>query len=559
MCPAPEPGRVRELRCDQQARSRGEARELRNTSAWTRARSRELNSRPDGFRPSNSLSCSNGKTPSSEHPFTPKSRCPQATAGPVRTRHPAGAYPNQAHAPGSPLGLLQSRRRRTPPAAPRRRRGKSPGRRPTQLKFAGAQYFGDIYPDDVPPADCQHAARRAVLAAARWPRPFASAITFSAGPAAPRPAIPGVTARCEYGIEILVVLAFLVYIIGISLAKACLVLGFFCQLPLTRSQADALLRQLAQHWDQEFDTLCALLAQAAVVSMDETGWKVGTEGCSLWAFASAWQRVFLFGCHKNAATLDTILPPEVFDGVGISDDAAVYQDRFVRAQKCWAHLLRKAIRLALLYPRKRSYQRFLDELLALYHDAKRAAADQRLGEVGRQRRVADLEGRLCVLCRPYWHEELPPEMKPPERDFANLVNELMQRLIDEELFTFVLDPQVPPTNNLMERLQRSPAQDRKAGRTSKTAAGAHRRSVIVSVLESLRVNLERFTLTNVLREVRRWMDEGMGLFARQWEALLGASPAVPDTGWRRWLPPSWYSCPCCSWWRAFGPAHRSRA
>jgi hypothetical protein len=408
---------------------------------------------------------------------------------------------------------------------PHRRKKKSPGRRPTHLKFRAAQRQEDVYPPDVSPRDCHLVRERAV-----WRLEEGRAVLVGyriyGVPGGDEPRIPGVTARCEYGIEILVVLAFLVYIIGISLAKACLVLGFFCQLPLTRSQADALLRQLAQHWDQEFDTLCALLAQAAVVSMDETGWKVGTEGCSLWAFASAWQRVFLFGCHKNAATLDTILPPEVFDGVGISDDAAVYQDRFVRAQKCWAHLLRKAIRLALLYPRKRSYQRFLDELLALYHDAKRAAADQRLGEVGRQRRVADLEGRLCVLCRPYWHEELPPEMKPPERDFANLVNELMQRLIDEELFTFVLDPQVPPTNNLMERLQRSPAQDRKAGRTSKTAAGAHRRSVIVSVLESLRANLERFTLTNVLREVRRWMDEGMSLFAKQWQALVADTTAA---------------------------------
>src|SRR5262249_35772340 len=157
-------------------------------------------------------------------------------------------------------------------------------------------------------------------------------------------------------------------------------------------------------------------------------------------------RIFLFGCHKDAATLDTILPPDVFDGIGVSDDAAVYRGRFARAQKCWAHLLRKAIRLALLYPRKKRYQRFLDRLLALYHNPKRAAADQRLGEAGRQQRVADLEGQLCVLCDPLWQDPTP-EMKPHERDFANLVNELMQRLMDEELFTFVLEPGVEPTNN----------------------------------------------------------------------------------------------------------------
>ena len=201
-------------------------------------------------------------------------------------------------------------------------------------------------------------------------------------PGGEEPPIPGVTPRCEYGIEILVVLAFLVYVIGVSLDKACRILHFFCQLPLGKSQADALLRQLARHWEGEFDAICDLLAHAAVVHMDETGWKIGKEGCSLWTFASELQRVFLFGCHKDSATLDEMLPPDVFQGVGVSDDAAVYRHRFVRAQKCWAHLLRKAIRLALLYPRKKSYQRFLDRLLELYYDAKRAAADGRLSDVG---------------------------------------------------------------------------------------------------------------------------------------------------------------------------------
>ena len=85
------------------------------------------------------------------------------------------------------------------------------------------------------------------------------------------------------------------------------------------------------------------------------------------------------------------------------------------------------------------------------------------------------------------------------------------------------------TNNLLERLLRGPALDRKAGRTSKTAAGAQRRSVIVSVLESLRANLEVFTLSSVLEEVQHWLAEGRSLFERQWQALLG-STGVPDTG-----------------------------
>src|SRR5271167_3186563 len=121
-------------------------------------------------------------------------------------------------------------------------------------------------------------------------------------------------------------------------------------------------------------------------------------------------------------------------------------------------------------------------------------------------------------------------MKPHERDFTNLVNELVRLTLAEELFTFVLHPQVESTNNFMERQLRNPAQDRKTGRTSKTAAGAHRRSVIVSVLESLRANLQTFTLPTVLQEVGRWMKEGISLFARQWQALQAKLEAEANTG-----------------------------
>lgn len=410
----------------------------------------------------------------------------------------------------------------------RRRRKKSPGRTPTALKFAEVEHVDDIYPDDVRRADCQLVRERAV-----WRLIDGKAVRVGyrifAGPDGNEPRIPGVTPRCEYGLEILVVLAFLVYLIGISIDKACEVLGFFCQLPLSKSQADALLRQLANHWEEEYDTLCLLIAHAAIVYMDETGWKVGAEKCSLWAFASQCHQVFLFGCHKDDATLDAMLPPGVFDGIGVSDDAGVYHNRFTQAQKCWAHLLRKAIKLALLYPSASKYRRFLDGLLEIFRDGKRSAADGRLGEAGRKQRVAELEGRLCELLQPH-PGATTPTMPPHERDFTNLVNELGQLMLAEELFTFVLEPAVEATNNQSERNLRSPAQDRKAGRTNKTATGAHRRSVIVSVLASLRANLANFSLKSVLEETGRWMKEGLSRFAEQWQALQAAQAAVTSSG-----------------------------
>jgi hypothetical protein len=415
----------------------------------------------------------------------------------------------------------------------RRRKKKSPGRRPTALKFAQAQQSQDVYPEGVDPAACRLVRERAVWRLIEQ-RAVLVGYRIHAAPGGGEPPIPGVPPRCEYGIEILVAAAYLQYIVGMSVEKVGSVLQFFCGLPLGKSQLDALGRQLAKHWEGEFEHLCDLLTTAAVVGMDETGWRVGQENCSLWRFASQLHRVLVFGCRKDEETLEILLPQDAFQGVGVSDDAAVYRYRFAQAQKCWPHLLRKAIRLAVLYPAQKKYREFLDALLALFYDAKRAAADGRLGAAGRRERVAQFSDRLFALVDPHLclFRKIPAGTSPPEREFTNLANELFRLAMQDELFTFVLDPAVPADNNESERGLRPATQDRKAGRTNHTAAGARRRTIIVSVLESLRANLKAFTLSAVIDEVQNWMSEGVSRFRRQLEKRLDAlgqpPPVVPS-------------------------------
>jgi|SRR5579864_2736451 len=69
---------------------------------------------------------------------------------------------------------------------------------------------------------------------------------------------------------------------------------------LDKTQADALLRQLARHWQKGFDILCTLLAHSAVVHADETSWSIK----SVWAFLSEKARLLFFGVNKDAATLE---------------------------------------------------------------------------------------------------------------------------------------------------------------------------------------------------------------------------------------------------------------
>jgi hypothetical protein len=113
-------------------------------------------------------------------------------------------------------------------------------------------------------------------------------------------------------------------------------------------------------------------------------------------------------------------------------------------------------------PNNQKYQRFLNQLLEVYHDAKRSAGDGRLSEEGRKHRVAELEGRLCDVLLPH-PLETTPEMPPHEHDFTNLVKEFGRVMMAEELFTFVLEPEVEATNNGMERELRHPALGTQSG------------------------------------------------------------------------------------------------
>ena len=342
------------------------------------------------------------------------------------------------------------------------------------------------------------------------------------GPNGEKAVIPGVFARSEFGIEIHVTVAWLVSSVGLSMDKTCELLKFFWQLPLEKSQTDALLNQLSARWESEFETLCDLLAVSAVVHADETGWSIN----SVWAFLSEQARVMIFGCRKDAETLSHILSKDSFAGVLISDDAAVYRD-FSCAQKCWAHLLRKAIRISLLHSECDEYSQFLDQLFDVFYAAKRSAKDGRLSAAGRVRRVNDLDNQLADALVRYCHDEPVVLLETLDDDFANLVRELSRLLAADELFTFVKEPLATATNNEAERTLRSPAQDRSTGRTSKTARGARRRSILTSVFESLRLHLASLNLSSIVDEVITWQRTGITMFD-QLRTAAGLPPPNPS-------------------------------
>ncbi len=132
--------------------------------------------------------------------------------------------------------------------------------------------------------------------------------------------------------------------------------------------------------------------------------------------------------------------------------------------------------------------------------------------------------------------ELPPLEESPENNYRLLCNEVMKLMLDRQLFTFVTAEAAPSpngqsepvsgTNNEAERTLRDTATARKTGRTSKTLTGVRRQTIVVSVLESLRLYLPTFTLSGIIAEIECWRQAGQSCFTRLLKKMKLPNPTA---------------------------------
>lgn len=425
----------------------------------------------------------------------------------------------------------------------RKPKKKSTGRRPADAKRHFVTDVIKVFSDGVDQAECilqrSQFAWRIVAGKAVYLRYDIYDLPDSTDP----PLSPGLrNNRSEFGIEIILILAFLHYWVGVSIDNAIQIMNFFTGLDLAKSQADSLLSQLATDWNEQYDAIAELIALQTIVYIDETGWKVGDKSCYTWIFSTSMHVLFRCGVSRKKTEATDILGDR-FAGIGVTDDYAAYKNMFSEHQLCWAHLIRKAIKLMLQNPEEKEYADFYDRLCLIYHDAKQfrqevavSVEGDRLHTLeGRRAVIKELQARIKSLCSR--RDEViittkaaakaQPRIEPTAlhvTTFIHLQRELAEN--PDRLFVFVEHPEVEPTNNRSERNVRREAEIRKGARTSKSAAGAKRRGTIVTVFASLQTRIANFTLANMMAEVERWATAGVSLFQAELEAVK-ANPPPP--------------------------------
>lgn len=259
---------------------------------------------------------------------------------------------------------------------------------------------------------------------------------------------------------------------GMPLAKICALYATL-GLSVTPGALAQAMDRLASKSALTYEALKAELAAQAVISPDETGWRVGALPAWLWAFAATSITVYAICEGRSFNDATTVLPAD-FKGVLCRDGWAPYR-KFTEAvhQSCLAHLLRRCQEMSRSNPP--SGRKIPATLSDILHDALSQRALRDSGAIDADafaEAVAGLEARVDKLTA-----------KRPTHP-AN--RRLLKHLRNERaaLFTFLRQPGVDATNWRSEQAVRPAVVNRKVCGGNRTWSSAHTQSVLMTLFRT---------------------------------------------------------------------------
>ena len=220
-----------------------------------------------------------------------------------------------------------------------------------------------------------------------------------------------------------------------------------------------------------------VVQQAPVKHVDETSWKQAGHKRWLWAAATTTVVCFVIHANRSVQGFHTLMGG-VLKGLFVSDRWSVYQCLDVCCRQiCWAHLKRDFQKLVDRGgPSQLIGQRGLD-VVALLFESWHAF---RRGQLSRQPLQSKLEPTRQALRE--WLEE---GTHCPHSKTASFCQNLLD--LEPALWTFLTQPSVEPTNNLIERLVRSAVLWRKISFGSQSDNGCRFVERVLSVVGTLRL------------------------------------------------------------------------
>ena len=238
-------------------------------------------------------------------------------------------------------------------------------------------------------------------------------------------------------------------------------------LRLSLGHRSALVTEAAQAGRPTYEALLAEARASPVVHIDETGWRENGRNGWVWTLTTPTIRLFHFARSRAGAVALRLLGAA--GAATVVSDFYGADDRLERSpQRCWAHLLRDIHTLTEAHPDESGVIAWAAAVRAVYDRALAWAATATAAgtrPILRERARDGFQAELVALCR----------AQAADAPLAVLCARIER--YQAELFTFVADPLVPPTNNAAERALRPLVVARKISGGTRSARGSQTRMV----------------------------------------------------------------------------------
>ena len=284
-------------------------------------------------------------------------------------------------------------------------------------------------------------------------------------------ALPGM----QVGLRVMVMSAWLHYLLGTTLAQIVDVFNFHLHFRLTPGglvQMWHRLRALLLAWYLEIQEQAL---SSAVLHGDETGWRVNGKTYWLWCFTNAESTYYMIDRCRGSPALNKFFKKE-YHGVLVTDFWAAYNAVVcAHKQKCLPHLLRDLKRTTHYHHPGGDWPAFAKSLKRLIRDSLRL-----------HKRRPQLTPNTFSSLRAHLTTRLGKLLDQPweQKHARRLVKRLRRHR--GELFTFLDHVGVPADNNHAEREIRPAVIARKNSYGNGSEDGALTQSVLMSVFRTLK-------------------------------------------------------------------------
>jgi transposase len=281
---------------------------------------------------------------------------------------------------------------------------------------------------------------------------------------------PGVLPKSLYGNHLMAQAATMHYLDGLPMGRICQ------QLDIGLGSLIEIFHRLAKVLDPIHHKVMKHFRQSPVKHADETSWRNDGQSGYVWLFASPKISLFLFAQSRSATVVRKVLGTEPLPGTLVVDRYKAYDKAPCALQYCYAHLLRMVQDLQKEFPIEEEIHAFVSTLAPLLAEAMHLHP-LTLPDRQYDKQANKIKSQILkVVHSPAQHLAI--------RRIQEIFHENAHRL-----YRWVEDRRVPADNNLAERDLRPTVIARKISFGSQSDAGAHTRSVLMTVLYTLRKQL----------------------------------------------------------------------